>query len=104
GATLRPARLVGVASHALQASPDPAGAIAPAGETPGATASPAGEPTTTSPPEPTRSPAMPAPVTTAPAEPETVEVSVYFLRDGRLVAVRRTRPFTLATSRLALTE
>jgi len=96
--------LVGVGAYALTARDDPAGAIAPAGETPGATASPTGEPTTTSPPEPTRSPAMPAPVTTAPAEPETVEVSVYFLWDGRLVAVRRTRPFTLATSRLALTE
>src|SRR5690606_33607130 len=81
--------LVGVGAYALTARDDPAGAIAPAGETPGATASPTGEPTTTSPPEPTRSPAMPAPVTTAPAEPETVEVSVYFLRDGRLVEIGR---------------
>lgn len=31
-------------------------------------------------------------------------VQVWFLQDGHVVATSRTRPFTLATSRLALTE
>ncbi|MFD2764972.1 Gmad2 immunoglobulin-like domain-containing protein [Micromonospora eburnea] len=34
----------------------------------------------------------------------TITVELWFTRDGRLVPARRTRPATLATSRLALTE
>ena len=36
--------------------------------------------------------------------PGTITIQVWFARDGRLSPTRRTRPATLATSRLALTE
>jgi signal transduction histidine kinase len=44
------------------------------------------------------------PTSTAPRLSGTVTVQLWFTRDGRLVSTRRTRPATLATSRLALTE
>ncbi|MFF5056011.1 Gmad2 immunoglobulin-like domain-containing protein [Micromonospora sp. NPDC000663] len=37
-------------------------------------------------------------------QPATVTVELWFVRSGRLVPTRRTRPATVATSRLALTE
>ena len=63
---------------------------------------------------PTVAPSGPASVT-APSEgvsdppdsttrPGTITIQVWFARDGRLTPTRRTRPATLATSRLALTE
>src|SRR4029450_11180503 len=39
-----------------------------------------------------------------PGRPGTITIQVWFTRDGRLSPTRRTRPATLATSRLALTE
>jgi hypothetical protein len=39
-----------------------------------------------------------------PVRPGTITIQVWFTRDGRLSPTRRTRPATLATSRLALTE
>ena len=67
---------------------------------------PAGAPATSAVAEPT---SQPQPTSQPPAETgsppaETVTVEVWFLQEGRLVAAGRTRPFTLATSRLALTE
>jgi hypothetical protein len=54
----------------------------------------------------------PPPTTGEPAEPagpapstgRTVTVQLWFTRDGTIVPTRHTRPYTLATSRLALTE
>jgi Immunoglobulin-like domain of bacterial spore germination/Sporulation and spore germination len=39
-----------------------------------------------------------------PVRPGTITIQLWFARDGRLSPTRRTRPATLATSRLALTE
>jgi hypothetical protein len=41
---------------------------------------------------------------TDPGRPGTITIQLWFARDGRLAPTRRTRPATLATSRLALTE
>jgi len=54
-------------------------------------------------------PASSAGATTTPAladpgRPGTITIQLWFARDGRLSPTRRTRPATLATSRLALTE
>jgi Immunoglobulin-like domain of bacterial spore germination/Sporulation and spore germination len=75
-------------------------------------------PTGTAPPPPSASPSpSPAPGRTSPvptapvptasaAAPDTrtITVAVWFTRDGALAPTSRTRPVTLATSRLALTE
>ncbi|MER7474688.1 Gmad2 immunoglobulin-like domain-containing protein, partial [Micromonospora sp. NPDC000018] len=52
---------------------------------------------------PVRSP-TPAATTAAPARAQTVTVELWYVRDGRLAPTRRTRPATVATSRLALAE
>jgi hypothetical protein len=44
------------------------------------------------------------PSATDPVRPGTTTIQLWFARDGRLSPTRRTRPATLATSRLALTE
>jgi len=69
-----------------------------------ASAAPAGHtrPPPTAPPDSNPPPASIA--STAPPEDETVTIDVWFVRDGTLVSTTRTRPFTLATSRLALSE
>ncbi|MER7420818.1 Gmad2 immunoglobulin-like domain-containing protein, partial [Micromonospora peucetia] len=46
----------------------------------------------------------PAPTTAAPTRPGTVTVELWYVRDGRIAPTRRTRPATVATSRLALAE
>ncbi|TDC83925.1 spore gernimation protein [Micromonospora sp. KC606] len=52
-------------------------------------------------PRPTETSTPPAPT----AQPSrTVTVELWYVRDGRIVPTRRTRPATLATSRLALAE
>lgn len=73
-----------------------------------ATTAPAGP---TPPPTPTETlpPATPAtrtpPATTgAPPRPDTLTLELWYVRDGRITPTRRTRPATLTTSRLALTE
>jgi Immunoglobulin-like domain of bacterial spore germination/Sporulation and spore germination len=53
-----------------------------------------------SPATPTRSPSPGA----DPQRPGSISIQLWFSRDGRLSPTRRTRPATLATSRLALTE
>jgi Immunoglobulin-like domain of bacterial spore germination/Sporulation and spore germination len=53
------------------------------------------------------SPVSPTPgpgTTTASARPGSISIELWFGRGGRLSPTRRTRPATLATSRLALTE
>ncbi|MFC0506936.1 Gmad2 immunoglobulin-like domain-containing protein [Micromonospora costi] len=73
-----------------------------------ATASPTTGGGTTAAPPPATSGSRPAPETPpstgAPVPTGTVTVDLWFVRDGRLTPTRRTRPSTLATSRLALTE
>ncbi|MEU7997076.1 Gmad2 immunoglobulin-like domain-containing protein [Micromonospora sp. NPDC049060] len=79
---------------------------APTAPPPATTVAPAPPPTTAPPrppAEPSRS-AGPAPTTAAPARPRTVTVELWYVRDGRITPTRRTRPATVATSRLALTE
>ncbi|MEU4782578.1 Gmad2 immunoglobulin-like domain-containing protein, partial [Micromonospora sp. NPDC023633] len=49
-------------------------------------------------------PVPPAPTTAGPARPRTVTVELWYVRHGRIAPTRRTRPATVATSRLALTE
>lgn len=68
--------------------------------------------TTASPGTPASQPQSPStggptqPADTAPAQStgRTVTVQLWFTRDGTIVPTRRTRPYTVATSRLALTE
>jgi hypothetical protein len=73
----------------------------PASPAPDATGSPS------PPPASTPSPAAPAPAAPGPgvSTPErTLTVEVWLTRDGSLFPTRRTRPVTLATSRLAMAE
>ncbi|MEV2237451.1 Gmad2 immunoglobulin-like domain-containing protein [Micromonospora sp. NPDC049891] len=66
-----------------------------------------GPPATTAPP-PTDAPAPTTPGTgtgtTGDSRPETLTLQLWYVRDGRLAPTRRTRPATVATSRLALSE
>lgn len=61
-------------------------------------------------PEPTPPTDLPKPPSTTPSSPtstpaeDTVTVELWFVRAGQLVPTRRSRPATVATSRLALTE
>ncbi|MEG3636957.1 Gmad2 immunoglobulin-like domain-containing protein [Micromonospora palythoicola] len=60
--------------------------------------------TVASPPTGTPAPATPRTGTTGVARPATLTLELWYVRDGRLVPTRRTRPATVATSRLALAE
>ncbi|GIJ20782.1 Gmad2 immunoglobulin-like domain-containing protein [Micromonospora lutea] len=71
----------------------------------------AAPPTTTAPPttiapSPTDAPAPTTPGigTTGTSRPATLTLHLWYVRDGRLAPTRRTRPATVATSRLALDE
>ncbi|WP_433133297.1 Gmad2 immunoglobulin-like domain-containing protein [Micromonospora sp. CA-240977] len=84
----------------------PAPTVAPAS----ATAS-SGAPSSAAPTERPDPPSAPPPATTTPPPApastttrDTVTVELWFVRAGQLVPTRRTRPATVATSRLALTE
>ncbi|MFF5216028.1 Gmad2 immunoglobulin-like domain-containing protein [Micromonospora sp. NPDC000442] len=63
-------------------------------------------PSATSAPPPTAAPAPTTPRTgtTGVSRSATVTLELWYVRDGRLVPTRRTRPATVATSRLALAE
>ncbi|MET8233918.1 Gmad2 immunoglobulin-like domain-containing protein [Micromonospora sp. NPDC005298] len=93
---LGPAPVAGPSSAPPARSPDPA----PVGSL-GATPSSTDGPVRTSAPASTgvRPPATATATVTA-----TVTVELWFVRSGQLVPTRRTRPATVATSRLALTE
>ncbi|MET8353015.1 Gmad2 immunoglobulin-like domain-containing protein [Micromonospora sp. NPDC005206] len=85
---------------------------------PAPTAAPSSTPASTGRPDPTPTPSAeppPSPTGTAartPApsatgtrpRPDTVTIELWYVRSGRLVPTHRTRPATVATSRLALTE
>ncbi|MCZ7423199.1 GerMN domain-containing protein [Verrucosispora sp. WMMA2121] len=60
--------------------------------------------TVASPPTVTPAPTTPRTGTTGVARPATLTLELWYVRDGRLVPTRRTRPATVATSRLALAE
>ncbi|MGK5739931.1 Gmad2 immunoglobulin-like domain-containing protein [Micromonospora sp. URMC 103] len=87
---------LGPAPTAAPPVADPATPATPAGTT-------AAPPPATPPPRPR--PTTPPPAATpAPTPTGTITVELWLVRDGRLAPVRRTRPSTPATSRLALTE
>ncbi|MFI6237509.1 Gmad2 immunoglobulin-like domain-containing protein [Micromonospora sp. NPDC050784] len=65
------------------------------------TPTPAAEPT---PPPTTRPPRPSAAASAGTRRPEPVTIELWYVRAGQLVPTRRTRPATVATSRLALTE
>jgi immunoglobulin-like protein involved in spore germination/sporulation and spore germination protein len=66
--------------------------LAPSGQSAGAGPAPSAGASTT------------PPAVADPGRPGTITIQLWFTRDGRLSPTRRTRPATLATSRLALTE
>ncbi|MFI6783462.1 Gmad2 immunoglobulin-like domain-containing protein [Micromonospora sp. NPDC050276] len=68
---------------------------------PAPTPTPAAEPT---PPPADRPPRPSAPASTGTRRPDPVTIELWYVRAGLLVPTRRTRPATVATSRLALTE
>ncbi|MEU7926910.1 Gmad2 immunoglobulin-like domain-containing protein [Micromonospora sp. NPDC049801] len=71
--------------------------VAPATTAPAASAPPT-PPATGTPPRP------PTPAVTGTRRPDPVTIELWYVRSGRLVPTRRTRPATVATSRLALSE
>ncbi|MBX7267117.1 GerMN domain-containing protein [Micromonospora sp. Llam7] len=89
-------------------APTRSGSLGPA---PTAAAPTTTDPTTAAPPATAAAPpagtTAPAPPTTGSAgtsRPATLTLELWYVRDGRLVPTRRTRPTTVATSRLALAE
>ncbi|MEU4555993.1 Gmad2 immunoglobulin-like domain-containing protein [Micromonospora violae] len=74
---------------------------APPADRPEPTPTPVAEPT---PPPTTRAPGPSAVASTGARRPDLVTIELWYVRAGRLVPTRRTRPATVATSRLALTE
>ncbi|MDG4797809.1 Gmad2 immunoglobulin-like domain-containing protein [Micromonospora sp. WMMD1082] len=64
-----------------------------------------GAPTTSAPPPAgTTAPAPPTTGAAGTSRPATLTLELWYVRDGRLAPTRRTRPATVATSRLALSE
>ncbi|MEH0930396.1 Gmad2 immunoglobulin-like domain-containing protein [Micromonospora sp. CPCC 205558] len=87
------------------------GDLGPAPTAPPTSAAPADrpEPAPTRAPEPTppatnRPPGPSAAASTGARRPDLVTIELWYVRAGLLVPTRRTRPATVATSRLALTE
>ncbi|MGA4731614.1 Gmad2 immunoglobulin-like domain-containing protein [Micromonospora taraxaci] len=108
GATLVAALLVGGCGSPRSGALGPAPTAAPSGTSPvvvtpssaAASERPGPTPPTDPPKPPSTTPSSP---TSAPAG-DTVTVELWFVRAGQLVPTRRSRPATVATSRLALTE
>ncbi|GIJ26655.1 hypothetical protein Vqi01_18170 [Micromonospora qiuiae] len=108
--TSRPAA-TGVAIVLLLATgcaPSRAGTLGPAPTAPAPTsAAPTSVgPSATAAPSPggTHAPAPPSTGVAGTTRPATLTLELWYVRDGRLTPTRRTRPATVATSRLALTE
>ncbi|NUT32299.1 MAG: spore gernimation protein [Hamadaea sp.] len=80
-------------------SPDRSGTLGP-----GPSGSPAASPSASPEPEPTSSAPTPAESATSKPPTGTVTIGLWYARDGKLVFTKHTRPATVATSRLALTE
>jgi hypothetical protein len=104
----RPIAVLTAALTLCACGPDRSGTLgqAPTGAPPSPTtaaSTPATQPQPQPPPS-TSGPAQPADTAPTPATGRTVTVQLWFTRDGMIVPTRRTRPYTLATSRLALTE
>ena len=104
----RPIAVLTAALTLCACGPDRSGTLgqAPTGAPPSPTttaSTPATQPQAQPPPS-TSGPAQPADAAPTPATGRTVTVQLWFTRDGTIVPTRRTRPYTLATSRLALTE
>jgi hypothetical protein len=102
----RPIAVLTAALTVCACAPDRSGTLgqAPTGAPPSPTttaSTPASQPQ--SPPS-TGGPAQPADAAPTPATGRTVTVQLWFTRDGMIVPTRRIRPYTLATSRLAMTE
>ena len=104
----RPIAVLTAALTLCACGPDRSGTLrqAPTGAPPSPTttaSTPATQPQPQPPPS-TSGPAEPADAAPTPATGRTVTVQLWFTRDGTIVPTRRTRPYTLATSRLALAE
>ncbi|MEW2386266.1 Gmad2 immunoglobulin-like domain-containing protein [Micromonospora sp. NPDC047707] len=84
--------------------PAPTAAAPAASAPPAATPEPAPTGTGTGPPGPTTVTTPPAPTGTTAPPAGTVTIELWYVRDGRIAPTRHTRPATVATSRLALTE
>lgn len=87
------------------------GDLGPAPTAPPTSAAPAGRPEPTgtpvveaTPPPADRSPGASAAASVGTRRPDPVTIELWYVRAGLLVPTRRTRPATVATSRLALTE
>jgi hypothetical protein len=102
-----------VALLAVGCAPPRSGALGPAPTAPPATAAPTGRPDPAPAPSAVPRPSPtgtdsatrpPTPATTGPRRTDTVTIELWYVRAGRIVPTRRTRPATVATSRLALTE
>ncbi|MEO3770372.1 Gmad2 immunoglobulin-like domain-containing protein [Micromonospora sp. B9E7] len=108
GAVLVAALFVGGCGSPRSGALGPAPTTAPSGTAP-VTAAPSSA-TSSGRPEPTPPADPPASSATTPSTPTsgpargTVTVELWFVRAGQLVPTRRSRPATVATSRLALTE
>ncbi|GAB3840949.1 hypothetical protein GCM10029963_10800 [Micromonospora andamanensis] len=92
-------------------APSRSGSLGPAPTAPAPASATTSRSTAVAPPSITTSPtagsSTPAPPTTGSAatgRPETLTLELWYVRQGRLVPTRRTRPATVATSRLALAE
>jgi hypothetical protein len=111
-AFLSAAALAGAAIASAGCAPSRFGSLGPAPTGVPAAQSPAGQSPTASP----SSPPGPSPGSTAsatppsrspsavPTPPGTITIQLWYARSGRIVPTVHTRPATLATSRLALTE
>ena len=103
-------RLIALLTATLALSacgPEKSGALgqAPVGAPPSpAISTPAREAPESPPPPTTAGPDRTAGATPAASKARTVSVQLWFTRDGTVVPTRRTRPYTVATSKLALTE
>jgi spore germination protein GerM len=85
-------------------SPRDSGTLGPAPTAPPA-GSPSGGPSSASPPPTVDSSPPPGQSATTTRPPAgTITISLWYTRGGRLAFTRHTRPTTVATSRLALTE
>ncbi|WBB69464.1 Gmad2 immunoglobulin-like domain-containing protein [Micromonospora sp. WMMD812] len=105
GILLAAALLPAGCAHPRSGSLGPAPTAAPPPASPAPSPSPTGSAgITPTPSGPRPTPADTPPPTTSSATVGTINLELWFVRDGRLTPTRRTRPSTVATSRLALTE
>ncbi|MEH1166863.1 Gmad2 immunoglobulin-like domain-containing protein [Micromonospora sp. CPCC 205539] len=103
--TLVVALLVGGCGTSRSGALGPAPTVAPSTAAPTVRPNPAPTPSAGPRPSATGTPSDPAaPASTGGRQLDTVTIELWYVRSGRLVPTRRTRPATVGTSRLALTE